>query len=216
MNIVNLEVENFINDNLNYFSGKLGALQKNAYEEGFPVIKKATARFLATILTVKKPEKILEIGCCIGFSASLMAEYMPSGGHITTIDRYDLMIDRAKKTFKDMDLEDRVTLLEGDALEILPGLSEKFDFIFMDAAKGQYIQFLPYCIKMLNKGGILIADDILKDGYVALEKPQVPKRQRTTHKRMRDFLNTVKNADNLESSILAIDDGILFCTKKED
>ncbi len=216
MSVIDRDFENYINSILNPFTGRLGELQETAYTEGFPVIKNATARFLATIIALKRPEKILEIGCCIGFSASLMSEFMAGGGHITTIDRYDIMIDRAKQTFKEMELEKKITLLEGDALEILSEMDEKFDLIFMDAAKGQYIQFLPHCVRMLNKGGALIADDIFQNGYIAMERQDIPRRQRTTYTRMRRFLHSALNSEGLVSTIIPVDDGLLLSTKTAD
>ena len=216
MGILEEHIENYIDKITPLSKGVPGQLQQWAYDNSFPVVPKQTASFIRTLLAATKPNDILEIGCCIGFSAGLMAEFMAMGGHITTIDRYDIMIDIAKKNIKQYDWEDKITLLEGDAAEILPTIEGQFDFIFMDAAKGQYLQFLPFCIKMLRPGGILLADDILKDGYLALDRFSVPRRMRTTHRRMREFVYTLTHTDGLETSVLTIGDGLTMTTKTKD
>jgi len=199
------------------FDGKIGEIQQYARENSLPIAEPATARFIATLLSAIKPKDILEIGCCIGFSAALMSEHLADSGHITTIERYDVMIEKARENIEKYDLDDKITLMEGDAIDILPTLDKKFDFIFMDAAKGQYSRFLPYCVKLLNVGGVLVADDILKDGYIAMDRDEVPRRQRTTHKRMREFVYAITNTDGLESSILTVGKGLAMCTKlRED
>lgn len=213
MNIVYENIDAFIEGSLNDFPGELGELQRFATKEGFPIIQKSTARFLSTLVAMKKPMNVLEIGCCIGFSASLIAHFMPEEGHVTTIDRFEYMIEKAKETFTKFGLNHKVTLMEGDARELLPQMDERFDFIFIDAAKAQYMQFLPHCLRMLNVGGVIVADDILKDGYVTMAVEDVPRRHRTTHRRMKSFIHSVTNTENLESSIIPIGHGVLLCTK---
>jgi predicted O-methyltransferase YrrM len=198
------------------FDGALGAVQRDAYDQRYPVIRQETARFLSVLLSVKRPLRVLEIGCAVGFSAGLFSKYLADGGHITTIDRYDYMIERANQNFTKMGIGDSVTLLEGDAAEILPTLREQFDFIFLDAAKGQYLQFLPHCLRLLKKGGLFIADDVLQGGTVALPREHVPRRQRTTHRRMRCFLWLLSNTKGLETSIVPVGDGLAVCHKKEE
>ncbi len=198
------------------YGGALGELQRDGLERGLPMIPPETARLLTVLLRIAKPERILEIGCCEGFSAALMVDCLQTGGHLTTIDRYGIMIERAKRNFERLGLTDRVTLLEGDAQELLGGIDGTFDVIFMDAAKGQYIQFLPHCMRLLKVGGVLIADDVLQNGNVARDRLDVPRRQRTIHTRMNDFLSAVCNAPELETCIVPIGDGLTISYKKSD
>jgi predicted O-methyltransferase YrrM len=198
------------------FDGALGALQREAIEEYLPTVRRETARFLDVISAVHRPKKVLEIGCAVGFSAGLFSRHLAAGGHITTIDRFDYMIGEAKKNFMKLGIENNVTLLEGDAADILPTLSEPYDFIFLDAAKAQYLQFLPHCLRLLKKGGLFIADDVLQGGTVAQPRLQVPRRQRTTHRRMRCFLWLISNTKGLNASIVPIGDGMAVCYKMAD
>ncbi len=197
-----------------YFDGVLGEIQRDALKKNMPIIPPETARLLCTLLSIKRPERILEIGCAIGFSAGLMSRYITEDGHITTIDRYELMINQAKKNFERLKITDKVTLLEGDAAEILPTLNDSFDVIFLDAAKGQYIQFLPECLRLLKEGGLFIADDVLFDGTVAWDRSLVPRRQRTIHQRLRAFLKEVADNPCLETTILPVGGGVLISHKK--
>ncbi len=213
-------VENYIHEYLEnlqpFCEGELGQLQKTSYEKEVPIIPKDVVQFLGVVLSIIKPKKILEIGMAVGFSASYMTGLLQEGGHLTTIDRFDVMIKQAKENFKRLGVEDKVTILEGNANDILPTLDEQYDFIFMDAAKGQYIQILPDVLRLLKKGGVIIADDILQEGRVAQAYEEVPKRQRTIHKRMNEFLNEITNNPKLKSSILTIGDGVAFIQKIED
>jgi len=198
-------------------AGRLGQFQQEAYDEGLPIISRDVANFLCTILAAKRPKNILEIGCAVGFSASLFAEFLPVGGKITTIDRYEYMVNRAKENFDALSIVDKVHLIEEDAIEVLPKLAAydvKFDFIFMDCSKSQYIHFLPYCLDMLPSGGMLAVDDVLQSGDVALEFEQITKRQRTTYKNMREFLAAAMSLEGCFSSILPIGDGLLLITKE--
>ena len=201
-------VENYIHEYLEnlqpFCEGELGQLQKTSYEKEVPIIPKDVVQFLGVVLSIIKPNKILEIGMAVGFSASYMTGFLQEGGHLTTIDRFDVMIKQAKENFKRLGVEDKVTILEGNANDILPTLDEQYDFIFMDAAKGQYIQILPDVLRLLKKGGVAQAYE------------EVPKRQRTIHKRMNEFLNEITNNPKLKSSILTIGDGVAFIQKIED
>lgn len=213
-------VENYIQEYLDNLQplceGELGELQKYAYEKEIPIIPKDVVQLLGIILGLVKPVKILEIGMAVGFSASFMTGYLQEGGHLTTIDRYDVMIKQAKENFKRLGVEDKVTILEGNANDILPALNEEYDFIFMDAAKGQYIQILPDVLRLLKKGGIIMADDILQEGRVAQGYEEVPRRQRTIHKRMNEFLYEITHNPKLKTSILTIGDGVALIQKTED
>jgi predicted O-methyltransferase YrrM len=209
------DIVQYINSLQPHFDGVLGEIQQAALDEGLPIIPPETAHFLATLLSLKRPRRVLEVGCAVGFSAGLFARYLTSDGHITTIDRYDYMIDKARQNFKRLGIEACVSLIEGNATEILPQLSGTFDVIFLDAAKGQYIRFLPDCLRLLNDGGLLLADDILQAGRVALGRFAVPRRQRTIQARLNAFLREVFACPALESSIIPIGDGLLLAHKIE-
>ena len=158
--------------------------------------------------------KILEVGTAIGFSALLMSEYAPQGCHITTIEKYEKRIPLAKENFKKAGKEDRITLLEGDAVEILADMQETFDFIFMDAAKGQYIHFLPDILRLLEPGGLLVSDNILQDGDIVESKYAVTRRNRTIHNRMREYLYELKHREDLVTSIIPLGDGVAVSIKQ--
>ena len=195
------------------YDGVLGEIQEEALEEEIPIVPHETARFLSTLLIIKKPKEILEIGTAVAFSAGLMSRYLQEGGHVTTIDRYEYMLNIAKKNIKRMGLEEKINIIEDDAANVLPKLSGPYDFIFLDAAKAQYIQFLPELLRLMPIGGILVADDVLQGGNIAKSRFSLPRRQRTIHKRMRNFLWDISHLDCLESSIIPIGDGIVMCTK---
>lgn len=195
------------------YKGALGEIQEEATEANVPIIPHETARFLSVLLTLKKPKHILEIGTAVGFSSSLMAQYIPEDGTITTIDRFEVMLKDARVNIERMGLTDTIKILEGDAADILPTLEGPYDVIFMDAAKGQYGNFLPHCIRLLPVGGMLIVDDVLQGGDIAQSRFEVPRRQRTIHKRMRNFLWDISHSDLLESSIIPIGDGVALCVK---
>ena len=195
------------------YDGVLGEIQEEALAEEIPIVPHETARFLSTLLTIKKPKEILEIGTAVAFSAGLMSRYLQEGGHVTTIDRYEYMLNIAKKNIKRMGLEEKINIIEDDAANVLPKLSGLYDFIFLDAAKAQYIQFLPELLRLMPIGGVLVADDVLQGGNIAKSRFSLPRRQRTIHKRMRNFLWDISHLDCLESSIIPIGDGIVMCTK---
>lgn len=199
-----------------FYDGVLGEIQKEAMKAKIPIISHETARLLSVLLSLKKPKNILEIGTAVAFSAGLMSRYLQEGGKVTTIDRYDIMIQDAKKNIKRMGLENTIELIEADAAEVLPKLEGPYDVIFMDAAKGQYSHFLPHCIRLMPVGGLLIVDDVLQGGAIAQSRFQVPRRQRTIHKRMRNFLWDISHHDCLESSIIPVGDGVALCYKKKD
>jgi len=208
------DMENdFINEITRLENGALGELQKRAYEEDLPIIPPETANLLRVLLSLHKPTRILEIGCAVGFSSSLMAGFLPENGHITTIDRYEFMIEQARENFKKLGVSDRITLLEGDAGEILPMLKPDghFDMVFLDAAKAQYLNFLPDCLRLLKVGGLLVCDDVIRG--VNAERLEVPRRQRTEHTRLREFLKILTSTDGLETALLPIDGGVSVTIK---
>ena len=192
----------------------LNELEAYAGQTRVPIIRKEMQSFLRTLLMMNKPKQILEVGTAIGFSALWISEYMPEDGHITTIEKYEKRIPIARENFKKYGKEDRITLLEGDAADILCKLEGSFDMIFMDAAKGQYIHFLPEVLRLLSKGGVLLSDNVLQDGAIIESKFAVTRRDRTIHKRMREYLYTLKNHEQLETAILTLGDGVALSVKK--
>lgn len=195
----------------------LETIEKEALETFVPIIRKEMQSFLKVLLAIKKPKRILEVGTAIGFSAILMSEYAPADCKITTIEKYEKRIPIARENFKRAGKEDCITLLEGDALEILKNLDESFDFIFMDAAKGQYIYYMPEVIRLLAKDGVLVSDNVLQDGDIIESRFAVERRNRTIHSRMREYLYELKHHDLLETSIIPLGDGVALSTKvRED
>lgn len=171
----------------------LTELERYAKETNVPIIRPQMQSFLKVLLAMQQPKQILEVGTAIGFSALLMAEYGPADCHITTIEKYEKRIPLAKENFKKAGREDQITLLEGDATEILKELEGPYDLIFMDAAKGQYIHFLPDILKLMPEGGVLLSDNVLQDGDVCESRFAVTRRNRTIHARMRDYLYELKH-----------------------
>lgn len=191
----------------------LDRIEKEAIETYVPIIRKEMQQYLKLLLSIKKPEKILEVGTAVGFSALLMAEYNPVPCHITTIENYEKRIPLARENFRRAGKESQITLLEGDAADILKTLEEPYDFIFMDAAKGQYIHFLPDILRLLAKDGILVSDNVLQDGDIIESRFIVTRRNRTIHKRMRDYLYELTHNEELITSVLPIGDGITVSTR---
>ncbi len=191
----------------------LDRIEKEAIETYVPIIRKEMQQYLKLLLSIKKPEKILEVGTAVGFSALLMAECNPVPCHITTIENYEKRIPLARENFRRAGKESQITLLEGDAADILKTLEEPYDFIFMDAAKGQYIHFLPDILRLLAKDGILVSDNVLQDGDIIESRFIVTRRNRTIHKRMRDYLYELTHNEELITSVLPIGDGITVSTR---
>ena len=191
----------------------LDEIEKYAIETFVPIIRKDMQAYLRYVMKSIRPMKILEVGTAIGFSALLMSEYAPKGCHITTIENYEPRIPIALKNIKDNNKKDTITLLEGDALKILPTLNDEYDLIFMDAAKGQYINYLPDLIRLLKDGGTLISDNVLQDGDIIESKYAIVRRNRTIHNRMREYLYELKHNDKLTTAILPVGDGITVSVK---
>ncbi len=189
-------------------------IEREAIESYVPIIRKETQSLLKVLLLLKKPVKILEVGTAIGFSSILMSEYMPKNGHITTIEKYEKRIPIARENFKRAGKEDKITLLEGDALEIMQSLDDSYDMIFMDAAKGQYIRYLPEALRLLRPEGLLISDNVLQDGDVIESRFAVERRNRTIHSRMREYLYELKHKEGLQTTILPLGDGVALSVKK--
>lgn len=180
----------------------------------WPIIKPEVASFLQVLLSIKRPTRILEIGTAVAYSSILMSQYLQPGGEIITIERFDVMQEQAKANIKKSNLTDKIKMLEGNASKILPTLeTAQFDVIFMDCAKAQYIAFLPECIRLLKDEGILITDNVLHKGVVAKSRYLIPRRQRTTHMRLREFLYQINHNPQLLSSVLPFGDGIAISHK---
>lgn len=214
--VVKEELVDFMRQELKPFSGKLAELEAYAHERGIPIIPHETAVFLNMIVGLLQPQNILEIGTAIGFSGSLMAQHLNENGHLTTIDRFDIMIERAKANFDRMGLADKVTLLEGDAADILPTLDQTFDFIFMDSAKAKYYEFLPYCMRQLKVGGVLMIDDVFQGGTILEDEKDIPKRVRKIHRRLNQLMETVLDHPALETSLIPLGDGLLMIKKQAE
>lgn len=194
----------------------LDELEKYALETYVPIIRKDMQSYMKFLMKAHRPKKILEVGTAIGFSALLMSEYAGNDAHITTIENYEKRIPIAKANFEKYGKSDKIELLEGDALEILPKLDGVYDFIFMDAAKGQYINFLPDLFRLLAPGGILLSDNVLQDGEIIESKYAVNRRDRTIHTRMRDYLYELKHMKGLTTAILPVGDGCAVSYKEAD
>ena len=186
----------------------LDQIEREALETNVPVIRTQTQGLLRFLLALHKPMSILEVGCAIGFSALLMSEYAPAGCKITTIEKYEKRIPVAKANFVRAEKEDAITLLEGDAADILKELTGPYDFIFMDAAKGQYIHFMPEVLRLLAPGGLLVSDNVLQDGDILESRFAVERRNRTIHSRMREYLYELTHHEALETVVLPVGDGV--------
>lgn len=206
--IVDERMLTFINSLDRGLTPFLEDLREKAEKDEVPIIRRNMQSFLRTWLTITKPTAILEIGTAVGFSAILMASYGDPTAKITTIEDFDRRIPVARENFRKSGYEDRITLLEGDAAEILPKLEGPYDFIFLDAAKGQYIRFLPEIRRMMRSGSVLIADNVLQGGDIIESHYIVERRNRTIYRRMREFLRAVEDDEGLESCVLPVGDGI--------
>ena len=191
----------------------LDAIEREALETYVPIIRKEMQSFLKLLLAMQKPMRILEVGTAVGFSAVLMAEYAPEGCQIVTIENYEKRIPIARNNFVRAGKERQITLLEGDAAELLPTLQEPFDLIFMDAAKGQYIHFMPEVLRLLKCGGVLVSDNVLQDGDIIESHYIVERRNRTIYKRMREYLFELTHREELTTAVLPIGDGITVSTR---
>ena len=192
--------------------GWLGEVQEQSYKEGLPIVMRDVANFLQLLLTLKQPANILEIGCAEGFSAMMFSEF----ARVTTVERFPVMAERAKANFEKYGLTDKITLIHECGSAVLPRLAAegvKFDFVFMDCGKGQYSRFFPYVLELLEVGGVVCVDDVLQNGTLAQNTEAIPRRLRTIHRNLNEFLQTVTNHPQLKSSILPIGDGLLVCTK---
>lgn len=207
----------------------LRELEKNALQDSVPIIRKEAQTLLKFFLAMKQPKEILEVGAAVGFSSSFMSEYMPSDCRITTIEKVEMRLVEAKKNLVNARRAQDITLMMGEAMDALrmlngepmesevnlfyPGknevpLAKKFDFIFMDAAKAQYMNFLPEIMKLLAEGGLFITDNVLQEGSIAKSKYSITRRDRTIHVRMREYLYTLTHMPEFQTMILPVGDGV--------
>ncbi|MBQ1457372.1 MAG: O-methyltransferase [Butyrivibrio sp.] len=191
----------------------LDELEKEAIKDDVPIIRKDMQSLLKFLLALTHPVNILEVGTATGFSALLMAEYSDDDTRITTIEKYEKRIPVAKEHFDLWDKGNKITLLEGDAADILKELDEGYDFIFMDAAKGQYENFLPHVMRVLKKEGLLVTDNVLQDGDIVQSRFAVTRRNRTIHARMREYIYDITHTDDLQTVILNTGDGVTLSVK---
>lgn len=193
-------------------------LERQALADEVPVIRRGTRDVLRYLLRTGRPAQVLEVGTAIGYSALCMKEYLPETSRITTIEKVEMRLVEARKNLKKFDSEGRITLLEGDAADVLRSLVEQgksYDFIFMDAAKGQYLNFLPDVLKLLSEGGTLVSDNILHEGDVLESRYAVTRRDRTIHGRMREYLQVLMDTEELETICLSIGDGMTISRKMQ-
>lgn len=194
-------------------SEALRAIEKEAQEHDVPIIRSETQELLRILLKMNRPKRILEVGAAIGFSSVFMAENTGEDTVITTIENYPPRIARAKENIAMAGMEDRITLLAGDATDLLKELESGYDMIFMDAAKGQYIHFLPEVMRLLEPGGILVSDNVLQDGDIFQSRYGIRRRNHTIHSRMRDYLYALTHHEQLDTVILETGDGMTISVK---
>lgn len=211
--IVDERIITFINSMDTENSEILETIEQEALASDVPIIRREMQSFLEVLLLMKKPMRVLEVGTAVGFSALLMSEYAPAGCEITTIENYEKRIPIARNNFKRAGKEAQITLLEGDAMEVLPTLDEPYDFIFMDAAKGQYIHYMPEVMRLLKTGGTLVSDNVMQDGNIIESRFAVERRDRTIHSRMREYLYELKHHEELLTSIIPLGDGVAVSVK---
>ena len=212
--IVDERIITFINSMDTENSEILETIEQEALAADVPIIRREMQSFLEVLLLMKKPMRVLEVGTAVGFSALLMSESAPEGCRITTIENYEKRIPIARENFKRAGKEEQITLIEGDALEVMKALKGSYDFIFMDAAKGQYIHYFPEVMRLLEPGGTLVSDNVLQDGDIIESRFAVERRNRTIHSRMREYLYELKHHEELVTAILPLGDGAAVSTKK--
>ena len=194
----------------------LNEIEREAKADLVPVIRREMQSFLKVLLAIHRPLRVLEVGTAVGFSALLFCEYGPEIMQVTTIEKYEKRIPIARENFRRAGRENQITLLEGDAADILKELHEPYDLIFMDAAKGQYIHFLDDVLRLMKPGSILISDNVLQGGDIIESHYAVERRNRTIYKRMREYLYELKHNDKLLTSVIPLGDGVTVSVRKED
>mgnify|MGYP004723977339 CR=1 FL=1 len=193
----------------------LNEIEKEAKADLVPVIRREMQSFLKVLLAIHRPLRVLEVGTAVGFSALLFCEYGPENMQVTTIEKYEKRIPIARENFRRAGRENQITLLEGDAADILKELQESYDVIFMDAAKGQYIHFLDDVLRLMKPGSVLVSDNVLQGGDIIESHYAVERRNRTIYKRMREYLYELKHNDKLLTSVIPLGDGVTVSVRKD-
>ena len=193
----------------------LNEIEKEAKADLVPVIRREMQSFLKVLLAIHRPLRVLEVGTAVGFSALLFCEYGPENMQVTTIEKYEKRIPIARENFRRAGREKQITLLEGDAADILKELQESYDLIFMDAAKGQYIHFLDDVLRLMKPGSVLVSDNVLQGGDIIESHYAVERRNRTIYKRMREYLYELKHNDKLLTSVIPLGDGVTVSVRKD-
>lgn len=212
--IANERIISYINSLSTEDTPFLTELEKWALKERVPIIRKETQSFLKMLLSMKQPEHILEIGTAVGFSSLMMSECVSENCTITTIENYEKRIPIARDNFVRAGKDHQITLLEGDAMEVLKGLTGPYDFVFLDAAKAQYIYYLPELLRIMPEGAVLVSDNVLQDGNIVESRFAVERRDRTIHARMREYLYELTHRDDLVTSVLPLGDGVTVSVRK--
>ncbi|MDR2465123.1 MAG: O-methyltransferase [Streptococcaceae bacterium] len=215
--IVNQNIVDFMRERQKPIPGKLGEIVDEGRSRDVPVIPHETAVFLDFYLGQTTPKQVLEIGTAIGFSSSLMAKAIGESGHVTTIERFDVMANHAKETYEKLGNQEKITLLEGEAAEILKTLeADTYDFVFMDSAKSKYIVFLPEILRVMKKNAVLMIDDIFQAGDILKPVTEVVRNQRAIHRGLNKFFDFVLPHPELKSTILPLGDGVILIEKQVD
>lgn len=213
--VVKEELVAYMRTHLQQPQGHLATIAAFAREHNIPIIQQEVVAYFRLLMQTLAPKDILEVGTAIGFSALLMAEYAPDA-QITTIDRNPEMIVLAKENFAQYDYRQQISLLEGDAVDLLSNLDQAFDFVFMDSAKSKYIVFLPDILKNLKKGGVIIFDDVFQGGDIARPIEEVRRGQRTIYRGLHRLFDATLNHPGLTASLIPMSDGLLMLRKNED
>lgn len=206
-------MEQYIRSLISQNNEILEEMSAYARENSVPIIQKEVGKFLELMISIKKPLKILELGTAIGYSAILMHVSSNRGSSIITIERNNEMVSIARDNIEKYGFKDKIEVLEGDCLEILEKLNDKYDLIFMDAGKGHYNHFLPHCLRLLDKHGVIIADNVLFKGMVA-SRELLKRRKITIVKRMKTYLEMVSSDEDLITSVIPMGDGIAVTTRR--
>lgn len=216
--IVDERVSSYIESLIAYNSDFLEELREKALADNVPIIKRDTESFLKTLLLLKKPKRILEVGTAVAYSSLVMAETLKGNTDISTIENYEKRVLQARCNIADSPYGDIIHLIEGDASVILEELvqkEEKYDFIFMDAAKGQYINWLDLVLKLLNKEGVLCSDNVLQGGDIVQSRYLIERRDRSIHSRLREYLYELTHREELSTTILSLGDGVALTVLKK-
>ena len=190
---------------------ELQKIKEKALEDKIPIIMDDTLEVVQKLLQEQKPNKILEIGTAVGYSAICFSKYLSENGKIDTIERDTERVKEARENIKRAEVEDKINIYEGDAVEILPNLTEKYDVVFIDAAKGKYPFFLKEAMRMLNENGLIIADNVLYKGYVMSDYNK--HKQRTAVRNLREYISEITENPNLKTEILEVGDGLSISRK---